>query len=82
MPLHMGVLSFAFLLASPFAYAQQQPPQNTPCFEIYRNPSAGAAGALLLNTCTGQTWILIGTGPARWYPLSTTREEYNPPPQR
>jgi hypothetical protein len=42
------------------------------CFEIYRNTTSGAAGALLLNKCTGQSWILLvppqGEG-ARWLPL-------------
>jgi hypothetical protein len=59
-----------------------QSSQQNPCFELYRNPSAGAAGALLLNKCSGQTWVLIGTGPVRWYPISTSREEYVAPPQR
>jgi hypothetical protein len=62
--------------------ADVQPQSSTPCFEIYRNPSPGIAGALLLNKCTGETWFLIGMGPARWYPVPTSKEEYITPPQR
>jgi hypothetical protein len=76
-----AILSLAFLFVSTIAQAQQSNSQN-PCFEIYRNPSAGAAGALLLNKCTGQTWIFVGTNPARWHPISTAKEEFIAPPQR
>jgi hypothetical protein len=78
-----AILSLPLLLVFTVAHAQQSGQQN-PCFELYRNPSAGIAGALLLNKCSGQTWVLIGpaSGPARWYPISTSREEYVAPPQR
>jgi hypothetical protein len=76
-----AILSLPLLLVSTVADAQQPSQQNV-CFELYRNPSAGIAGALLLNKCSGQTWVLIGKGPARWYPISTSREEYVAPPQR
>ena|SRR5262249_4552396 len=56
--------------------------QQNPCVELYRNPSAGIAGALLVNKCSAQTWVLVGTGPARWYPISTSREEYVAPVPR
>jgi hypothetical protein len=75
------MLSLAFLLISTIAQAQQSNQQN-PCFELYRNPSAGIAGALLLNKCTGQTWVLVATNPARLHPISTAREEFIAPPQR
>jgi hypothetical protein len=78
-----AILSLPLLLVSTIAHAQQQPSQqNNPCFEIYRNQSSGPAGALLLNKCSGQSWILIGTNPVRWHPVSTAREEYVSPPQR
>jgi hypothetical protein len=79
---HPAILSLPLLLVFTVAHAQQSSQQN-PCFELYRNPSAGTAGALLLNKCNGQTWILIGPGPAvpaRWYPISTSGEEYAPAP--
>jgi hypothetical protein len=76
-----AILSLPLLLVFTVAHAQQPSPQN-PCFELYRNPSAGIAGALLLNKCSGQTWVLVGTNPARWHPISTEREEYVAPPQR
>ena len=76
-----AILSLPLLFVFTVAHAQQ-PSQQNPCFELYRNSSAGIAGALLLNKCNGQTWIL-GSGPARWYPISTSKEEYVPPvPQR
>lgn len=32
-----------------------------PCFELYPSSNAsGPEGALLLNKCTGQTWLLVG----------------------
>src|SRR5258707_13618821 len=67
-----AILSLPLLLVFTVAHAQQSGQQN-PCFELYRNPSAGIAGALLLK-CSGQTWVLIGPagGPARWYPISTS----------
>lgn len=77
-----AILSVALILVSTIAEAQQSNQQN-PCFEIYRNPSTGAGGALLLNKCTGQTWVLAASNPPRWYPLSTSKEEYVPAvPQR
>jgi hypothetical protein len=58
-----AILSLPLLLVFTVAHAQQ-PSQQNPCFELYRNPSA-AAGSLLLNKCSGQTWVLVGTGPLR-----------------
>jgi hypothetical protein len=49
-----AILSLPLLLVSTVADAQQPSQQNV-CFELYRNPSAGIAGALLLNKCSGQT---------------------------
>src|SRR5260370_1273530 len=65
-----AILSLPLLLVFTVAHAQQPSPQN-PCFELYRNPSAGIAGALLLNKCSGQTSVLVGTNPARCHPSST-----------
>jgi hypothetical protein len=76
MSFRLALLSLPLFLISTLAHAQQATQQN-PCFEIYRNPSAGVAGALMINKCTGETWMLIGGGPARWYPL--LKEEANIP---
>jgi hypothetical protein len=54
--MHKIVLIWLSMIASISAAQAQQP--TTPCFEIYRNPSAGIAGTLLLNKCTGQAWVL------------------------
>jgi hypothetical protein len=46
-----------------------------PCFELYPNSNAsGLEGAILLNKCTGQTWLLVGvnTGSGNsigWHPI-------------
>jgi hypothetical protein len=80
MPFSLAILSLPLFVVS--TIAEVQPQSSTPCFEIYRNVSAGIAGALLLNKCTGETWALIGMGPARWYPIPTSKEEYVAPPQR
>jgi hypothetical protein len=81
MSFRSAILSLPLLLVSSLLHAEQSNQQN-PCFELYRNPSAGIAGALLLNKCTGQTWVLVATNPARWHPISTAREEYIAVPQR
>lgn len=31
------------------------------CFEISRNTTSGPAGALLLDKCSGRTWMLVTT---------------------
>jgi len=80
MPFSPAILSLPLFVVS--TIADVQPQNSTPCFEIYRNPSPGIAGTLLLNKCTGETWFLIGMGPARWYPIPTSKEEYITPPQR
>jgi len=48
----------ALLLATGTAHADDKKEQNL-CFEIYRNTTGAPAGAFLLNTCTGQTWIFF-----------------------
>jgi len=46
-----------------------------PCFELYQNANASAPeGTILLNKCTGETWLLItvntGSGSAiGWHPI-------------
>jgi hypothetical protein len=69
-------LSVGLFFTSTFSAIAQQ---NTPCFEISRNTTSGPAGALLVNRCTGETWVLIGSGPFKWYPISKEKFEYVPP---
>jgi hypothetical protein len=46
-----------------------------PCFELYQNANAsGPEGTILLNKCTGETWLLItvntGSGSSiGWHPI-------------
>lgn len=46
-----------------------------PCFELYQNANASAPeGTILLNKCTGETWLLItvntGSGTSMgWHPI-------------
>ena len=54
--------------------AEIQP--TAPCFEISRNTTSGPAGALLVNKCTGETWIFISSSPPAWYPISKAKGEY------
>jgi hypothetical protein len=47
---------------------------EAPCFEIYPNSSSGPEGAILLNKCSGQSWLLVtvnsGQGNSTgWYPI-------------
>jgi hypothetical protein len=43
----------------------------------------GSLGAILLNKCTGESWILIRTSlpngltPSRWYPISVEKSEFS-----
>jgi hypothetical protein len=49
---------------------------DAPCWEIYRNTTSGPAGSILLNKCTGQTWLLLQGGSAgAWYPISVERTQ-------
>jgi hypothetical protein len=72
-----ALFSLPILLVSTVAHAQRSNQQN-PCFDIYRNPSA-VPGALMINKCTGETWILVGSGPFRWFPLLKEKNEYSAP---
>lgn len=51
-----------------------------PCFDVSRNTTSGPAGAILVNKCTGETWILVATSlvngtTSRWYPITTANGE-------
>jgi hypothetical protein len=52
---------------------------EAPCFEIYPNSSSGPEGAILLNKCSGQSWLLVtvnsGQGNSTgWYPIPIDME--------
>lgn len=60
----------------------------TACFDIVRPLANTAAGAILLNRCTGQTWVMVRTRlrrgqrlAYRWLPIEreTTKVAANPP---
>jgi hypothetical protein len=47
---------------------------EAPCFEIYPNSNSGPEGAILLNKCTGQSWLLFSVNSGQgnttgWYPI-------------
>jgi hypothetical protein len=48
---------------------------EAPCFELYQNANAsGPEGTILLNKCTGETWLLVtvntGSGSSiGWHPI-------------
>jgi hypothetical protein len=84
----------AWLLAIPSvaALAESTPPGRA-CFQIMATPSdGGPSSAILLDACTGQTWILVrsyqpaakkgraGNVAHRWEPLS--KDSAEPPPAR
>jgi hypothetical protein len=54
--------------------------QDKDCFSV-TSPSQTTPGAILINRCTGATWILnrvrtnTGTVVIRWFPLSTEQAE-------
>jgi hypothetical protein len=85
----------ACMLAVPIdvALAQATMPENA-CFQIMATPAgAGPSSAILLDRCTGQTWILARIYQAvtkkgrannvayRWEPLSKEATERPPPTQ-
>jgi hypothetical protein len=54
---------------------------DTPCFEIYQSNGSGPEGSILLNRCTGQSWLLVGVNAgygnnSGWYsiPIDTAAE--------
>jgi hypothetical protein len=53
----VGIVSGSFA----FAQAPEATPPHGACFDVVRSPTDEAAGAILLNRCTGQTWLLVRT---------------------
>jgi hypothetical protein len=74
----LAALLFA-IIAGPRAFADNAAgaPPSDACFDIARPPTSTAAGTILLNRCTGETWILLRNrtrnGEAfiyRWRPIA------------
>jgi hypothetical protein len=64
------------------------PPINGDCYWIFRPQSEGFLRSILLNRCTGETWVLqlVRTSDgkydiARWFPLGTEKNEFVIPAQ-
>jgi hypothetical protein len=71
-------LSGGFIGSAVTAQAQDAPTPNGACFDVARPPGGEAAGAILVNRCTGRTWILVGGRKRhgdqvayRWMPIVT-----------
>jgi hypothetical protein len=51
--------------------------QEKDCFAVIMPPTHGPAGAILVNKCTGMTWIAtytdIQAGIVRWYPIAVEK---------
>jgi hypothetical protein len=68
-------------LATVAATAQQQ--QGQRCFAVVMNHSTGGGslGAILIDQCTGKTWVLVrasvarGATAARWFPITVEANE-------
>jgi hypothetical protein len=57
-------------------------PRQRDCFTVtMTNASAGSLGSILLDRCTGNTWVLAratlsnGMSANRWYPISAEKNE-------
>jgi hypothetical protein len=74
-------LCAGFLLAPTCAGAQDV--QHRECFSVVMNNSTGGGslGAILIDKCTGNSWILARTSLAngvttsRWFPITVEKEE-------
>jgi hypothetical protein len=63
------------LVGAAAARAQSSPAPSGACFDIVRSLRGEAAGTILLNHCTGQSWILAGgqsrhSVAFRWVPIA------------
>jgi hypothetical protein len=72
------VAAFSGVLIARAAFAEDaaEPKLSGACFDIVRPATDMAAGAILLNRCTGETWLLVRSrnrnGKAfvyRWHPI-------------
>jgi hypothetical protein len=81
----MLCVCLGMLALSASASAQQQE-----CFEVVMTNATGGGslGSILINKCTGNTWVLTrtqapnGTTTNRWFPISVEKSEAttsNPP---
>jgi hypothetical protein len=93
-----GIVAIGFLIATCTIAAAQKsdfegkPGLPSPCFEVLMAPRGGTnvlstdpASSILLNRCTGDTWMLVRTTVSksgkpeeytyRWYPISVGTSE-------
>jgi hypothetical protein len=69
------------------AHSQESEPPSRACFDIVRSTRDCAAGTILLNHCTGQTWMLVRNQTRRnnqvayrWMPIAVSNSELIGPP--
>jgi len=63
-------IALMLVLATPTTMAAAA---DSPCFELYPNGS-GAEGSILLNRCSGESWLLVGVNSGSgsslgWHPI-------------
>jgi hypothetical protein len=56
----VAALSGVFIGSAATTQAQDVPTPSGACFDVARTPGGEPAGAILVNRCTGRTWILVG----------------------
>src|SRR5512132_175385 len=81
-------LALLAVAASPVLAQSARPgPPRGACFEVIRAHTKSYRGAILLNRCTGDSWLLARTYADdrvayRWQPIAMDKTEvaYQPPP--
>lgn len=83
--LRSGMLGLVLLCASQVsALAQIVPPPQQKCYDVIlqRNEYKQLDGPLLVNHCTGSTWLFIkifnsdGSYTYRWFPIGVAEHEF------
>jgi hypothetical protein len=81
-----AALTGVFIGAAATTQAQDVPTPSGACFDVARTPGGEPAGAILVNRCTGRTWILVGGRKRhgdqvayRWVPIATANAELAAP---
>jgi len=73
--LRLSVCLLAGLLSTPCTAQEKEP-----CFSVTTTSGQGLTGSILINRCTGETWILTRVGLSsdkqtfRWLPITGNRE--------
>jgi len=75
--------------SAPFAQSSEPAAPSGACFDVVRSSNGETAGAILVNRCTGRTWILVANKNGdsdrvtyRWVPIETAESEPAPSPPR